>query len=199
MGYACPVCEVPQRDAEHLANHLAFTAMLHGDAHETWLDEHAPGWADGSPDDLGDRVVEFASEAAYDEAFEDTVHAHDHGERAHRHRPAAGEGADAQPGVGRGGDPAIDPGAAARRGGSAPADETRAVLREARELTRRMRAGDDGDDGERETAGGETETGGGDPDADGGGAGTGADAGDDATNDESAGDGGTGADDATGE
>lgn len=176
MGYACPVCKVPQRDAEHLANHLAFTAMLHGDAHETWLDEHAPGWADGSPDDLADRVVEFASEAAYDEAFEDTVHAHDHGERAHRHRPAAGEGADAQPGVGRGGDPAIDPGAAARRGGSAPADETRAVLREARELTRRMRAGDAGDDATNDAS-----------------------AGDDATNDESAGDGGTGADDATGE
>ena len=63
MGYACPVCDTPQRDAEHLANHLAFTAMLHGDAHETWLDDHVPEWGDAG--------------AAYEEVFEDTVHDHD--------------------------------------------------------------------------------------------------------------------------
>ena len=40
MGYACPVCEIPHQDATHLANHLAFTAMTHGDDHEAWLDDH---------------------------------------------------------------------------------------------------------------------------------------------------------------
>ena len=38
MGYACPVCEDPQSDATHLANHLAFTAMLRGGEHGEWLD-----------------------------------------------------------------------------------------------------------------------------------------------------------------
>jgi hypothetical protein len=140
MGYACPVCEVPQRDAEHLANHLAFTAMLHADAHETWLDEHAPGWSDGSPADLADRVADLATETDYDEVFEDTAHAHDHaqergtGEARHGGEPPGGCGA-----------PAVDPGAAARRGGSATREETEAVFREARELTRRMYDEGDGD------------------------------------------------------
>jgi len=85
MGYACPVCETPQRDGEHLANHLAFTAMLHGDAHETWLDEHAPDWSAAGAAELAPVVVEYADEVAYDEVFEDTVpEAHDHG---HDHPP----------------------------------------------------------------------------------------------------------------
>jgi len=84
MGYACPVCETPQRDGEHLANHLAFTAMLHGDAHETWLDEHVPDWSEAGAADLAPVVVDYADEVAYEEVFEDTVegrttdHAHDH-------------------------------------------------------------------------------------------------------------------------
>lgn len=79
MGYACPVCETPQRDGEHLANHLAFTAMLHGDAHETWLDEHAPDWSEEGAAELAPVVVEFADEAAYEEVFEDTTgHDRDH-------------------------------------------------------------------------------------------------------------------------
>ena len=91
MGYACPVCETPQRDADHLANHLAFTAMLHGDAHETWLDEHAPGWGEAGVDELAPVVVEYAEAADYDEVFEERVpegaagdHDHDH---AHGRRP----------------------------------------------------------------------------------------------------------------
>ena len=78
MGYACPVCDVPQRDAEHLANHLAFTALLRGADHEEWLDEVVPGWNEEGPDELAGRVVEYADEADYDEVFEDTAGGHDH-------------------------------------------------------------------------------------------------------------------------
>ncbi|MFC6771069.1 DUF5810 domain-containing protein, partial [Halorubrum pallidum] len=56
MGYACPVCETPQRDGEHLAHHLAFTAMLHGDDHAEWLDDHVADWADRDPDGLAAEV-----------------------------------------------------------------------------------------------------------------------------------------------
>jgi hypothetical protein len=82
MGYACPVCETPQRDAEHLANHLAFTAMLHGDAHERWLDKTVPEWADLGADGLAPVVADHAAEADYEEVFEESVpgggHGHDH-------------------------------------------------------------------------------------------------------------------------
>ncbi|WP_049971826.1 DUF5810 domain-containing protein [Haladaptatus cibarius] len=78
MGFACPVCETPQSDGEHLANHLAFAAMLGDDDHETWLDEHTPGWSEESPDELASRVTEHASEEEYPQVFEDTVHDHGH-------------------------------------------------------------------------------------------------------------------------
>jgi hypothetical protein len=141
MGYACPVCETPQRDAEHLANHLAFTAMLHGDEHETWLDDRVPGWADAGVAELAAVVTDHAPEAAYDEVFEDAVpeqgrghgrdaygddnhHDHDHG----RSTPPGGV-ADVP---------------------NAPDAETRQVLAEARELTREMlgEADADADGGE---------------------------------------------------
>ena len=129
MGYACPVCETPQMDAEHLANHLAFTAMLGDDAHEAWLDEHAPGWADQGEAELSERVVEYAESEEFPQVFEDTTedapadaaersgalfeddheHAHDH---PNEHASGAHQRADAL-------------------------DE---VLEEARELTRRMLA-----------------------------------------------------------
>ena len=130
MGYACPVCETPQRDAEHLANHLAFTAMLHGDDHETWLDDRVPGWADAGVAELAAVVTDHAPEAAYDEVFEDAVpeqgrghgrdaygHDHDHG----RSTPPGGV-ADV---------PKADA-------------ETRQVLAEARALTREMLGEADG-------------------------------------------------------
>jgi hypothetical protein len=156
MGYACPVCEVPQQDGEHLANHLAFTAMLHDDEHADWLDESVPGWRDGGPADLAPRVADLAEESDYDAVFEDTTgrHAHDH---AHGH----GHGHE------QGGAPhGVDPAAAARRGarGGEMDDETAAVLAEARELTREMlpddasdAAGGDGAaaDGEEAAAGGD--------------------------------------------
>ncbi|MFC6731530.1 DUF5810 domain-containing protein [Haladaptatus sp. DYSN1] len=78
MGYACPVCDAPQMDGKHLANHLAFTAMLGNADHETWLDEHAPGWSDEGHRELAARVTEFAEEREYPQVFEDTTDQHDH-------------------------------------------------------------------------------------------------------------------------
>ncbi len=78
MGYPCPVCDLPQHDAEHLANHLAMTALTHGDAHEDWLDETVPGWSEESPETLGDRVVPHAEAVPHETVFEDTTGRHDH-------------------------------------------------------------------------------------------------------------------------
>jgi hypothetical protein len=73
MGYACPVCETPQADAEHLANHLAFTAMLRDDDHRVWLDDHVPGWPSLGPDDLAPQVADVATETSHETVFEDTT------------------------------------------------------------------------------------------------------------------------------
>lgn len=79
MGYACPVCGDPQADAEHLANHLAFTAMLGDDAHEDWLAEYAPDWDESDADRLASVVSEHAEEMEYPQVFEDTTdEGHDH-------------------------------------------------------------------------------------------------------------------------
>jgi len=148
MGYACPVCETPQRDGEHLAHHLAFTAMLHGDDHEAWLDEHVPDWSDREPAGLADAVTPHAEDAEYHEVFEDTVDRgrpdvdlgdHDHaggGGTGHGHAHGAHEAPGARGVVDESG--ATDP-------------ETEAALREARELTRQMfeeGEGDETDDAE---------------------------------------------------
>jgi len=122
MGFACPVCETPQQDATHLANHLAFTAMVHGDEHEAWLDEHVPGWEEYGEAELAPEVAELAPEADYEQVFEDTAHAH-----GHRHEPGEREQS-----------AGIDPGAAASAGRGTLDEETRAVLEEARELTAEM-------------------------------------------------------------
>ncbi|WP_423750851.1 DUF5810 domain-containing protein [Salinirarus marinus] len=125
MGYSCPVCDTPQRDGEHLANHLAFTAMLHGGDHEAWLDDRVPEWASRGAAELAPAVTEFADDAEYDEVFEDTVDRHDHGSGSlfddsnHDHGrepPVSDAGVD----------------------GDASDPETRRVIEEARELTRRM-------------------------------------------------------------
>jgi hypothetical protein len=134
MGYACPVCAVPQRDATHLADHLAFTAMLHGDDHEAWLDDHAPDWESSSPADLASVVAGHAPTAEYDEVFEDTVHGPD-GSHSHDHDHDHGHGGTPEGVPGDGSLPTGVSGAA----GDAPMDEeTRAVLEEARAMTRQM-------------------------------------------------------------
>ncbi|MEF8975040.1 MAG: DUF5810 domain-containing protein [Halapricum sp.] len=115
MAYLCPVCEEPQVDAEHLANHLAFTAVIRGGDHEDWLDEHAPGWGEDDDEGLaarlreGDAVAEV--EHPIDEADDGAGHTH-------------------------GQDPAID--GQAVGDASALDDDARAILEEAQELTRRM-------------------------------------------------------------
>lgn len=73
MGYTCPVCGAPQADGEHLANHLAITAMTHGEDHEDWLDDHATDWRDCSPEELAERATAYAEETDYETVFEDTT------------------------------------------------------------------------------------------------------------------------------
>jgi len=103
MGYACPVCETPHPDGEHLANHLAFTALLGREDHEAWLDEHAPDWDQQGPAELAPLVVEAVPETEFPQVFDDTTpsggargqgHGHDH---ANGHGHAGGE--DAAPSV----------------------------------------------------------------------------------------------------
>ena len=138
-GYACPVCATPQRDAEHLANHLAFTAMLRHEDHEEWLDETVPGWSELGPADLGERVVEFADETAYEEVFEDTVGSSGAG----RGDLTGGQGH----GHGHGHDHGGPSGSAL--GAAANDAEAQAVLDEAQEMTRQMLSGeDDASDGD---------------------------------------------------
>ncbi|MFB6106955.1 MAG: DUF5810 domain-containing protein [Halobacteriaceae archaeon] len=126
MDYACPVCETPEVDAEHLANHLAFTALLGDDAHESWLDDTVPDWGERDPETLGPAVVEHADEVETpaDES------AHDHS--AGREDPAGR----------RGSAPVADRGAEL-------GDADRAVLREAREMTERMYGLDEADADDR--------------------------------------------------
>jgi len=128
MGYACPVCDDPQADAGHLANHLAFTAMTGGDDHEAWLDERVPGWGQLGEAELSEEVVEYAEETEFPQVFEDTVdrsgggHDHDHEGPGHDDLPQ---------------------GASRHRGKNALRDRDSEVLAEARELTRAMLDEDD--------------------------------------------------------
>ncbi|MDG5777335.1 DUF5810 domain-containing protein [Haloarculaceae archaeon H-GB2-1] len=119
MGYGCPVCEDPQADETHLANHLAFTAMLRDDGHETWLAEHVTNWESLSPPELADRLVDHVEETEFPQVFEDTTddHAHDHESDDARRSPTVDQSGD------------LD-------------TATREVLEEARELTRQRRTDD---------------------------------------------------------
>lgn len=137
MGYACPVCETPHPDGEHLANHLAFTALLGREDHETWLDEHAPDWDQLGPEELAPLVVEAVPETEFPQVFDDTTdpgHNHQHG-HGHEHgedpAPTVEEylAQDGQRGYGRGD----------RTAGAEDA------LAEAREMTAEMLADDDGE------------------------------------------------------
>ena len=152
MGYECPVCATPQADARHLANHMAFTAVLGSEEHEAWLDEHAPGWSETGEAELAPRVAEHAPEGEFEQVFEDTVggleesdptdpleersgalfddeagHAHGRGHE-HDHGPRAGTGPDPEE---------LD-------------EETREVLEEAREMTREMLEVGEEREGERD-------------------------------------------------
>ncbi|PSQ35075.1 hypothetical protein BRD08_07935 [Halobacteriales archaeon SW_10_66_29] len=143
MGYRCPVCGDPQADGVHLANHLAFTAMVRGGEHEDWLDEHVPDWAARGEDGLAAAVTDLADSAEYPQVFDDTTgnhnyergQAHGHGE-AHDHgRAGDAMGADSLP---------VDVQAV----DNVEMDEEAAeMLAEAREMTRERRSSADEDTG----------------------------------------------------
>jgi hypothetical protein len=143
MGYRCPVCGDPQADGVHLANHLAFTAMVRGGEHEDWLGEHVPDWASRGEDGLAAAVTELADSAEYPQVFEDTTGNHDY-ERGNAH----------------GNEEAYDHGHAGDAMGadSLPVDvqavdnvemdkEAAEMLAEAREMTRERRSSADEDTG----------------------------------------------------
>lgn len=118
MGYLCPVCEEPFGDDTQCANHLAVTAILHGEAHEQWLAEavDAPDWESVPRTDLAEIVAEHAEETSDHDHPGD--HTHPVGNAGDKHQQA--------------GQPAItDPAEALDADG-------RSILNEARELTRRM-------------------------------------------------------------
>ncbi len=113
MAYVCPVCTALQADGEHLANHLAFTALLHDDDHADWLDDHVGDWTQRDPQSLASVVVDHAEEVA------DQNGSADH---AHQTPPQLEDTLRRHTGTGR---TASDP-------------ETTRILAEARELTAEM-------------------------------------------------------------
>ena len=139
MGYACPVCADPQADAGHLANHLAFTAMLDDEAHEEWLEKHAPGWESMGESELSEVAREAAEETEFPQVFDDTAGGLSESDEDPEERSGAlfegdhGHGHDHDHDHGRGDAPG------GNRGGRPPMDEAaEAALQEAREMTRRM-------------------------------------------------------------
>ncbi|MFB6084391.1 MAG: DUF5810 domain-containing protein [Halorientalis sp.] len=159
MGYACPVCADPQADAEHLANHLAFTAMLGDDDHEAWLEEHAPGWDQDDADALATTVADLAEETDYPQVFEDTVD-----RRSTNSRTQSGDTTDHD--HERSGALFDDETRAVERGRERAQDlsgldgEDEEILEEAREMTRKIQEGDEpasADDGDEDATDSETE------------------------------------------
>jgi hypothetical protein len=152
MGFACPVCGDPQADAEHLANHVAFTALMRGGDHEAFLDERVPEWGDLDETALGERVVEYAEETEFPQVFEDTTggDSHEHGhESGDRHTDGEHSG---HRGAGRSRGMPAGAGDAERRAdadGTEVPPDVRGVVEEARELTRQRREG--ATDGDSET------------------------------------------------
>ena len=124
MGFACPVCEEPQVDDAHLANHLAFTAILRAGEHEAWLDEHVPDWNERGPAELGPLVADHAE--AIDVEVPDEGH-------ATPDRPTLG-----------------DPSTSGHRGrrGERSSSVEREILEEARALTRKRRENRDASESE---------------------------------------------------
>ena len=149
MGYRCPVCEDPQADDAHLANHLAFTALIRGGDHEDWLDEHVPDWGGMGEERLANTVRDHAESVDYPAVFEDTTgqelgREHDHtGDQGHAQGGPAGwgENSEDRPEM-------VDP-----PFGGEMDEETRAAIERARELTRERRANaasDEPDDGDEQ-------------------------------------------------
>jgi len=140
MGYLCPVCAEPFGDAAACANHLAVTAILHGEDHEAWLADAVDGRADEAVDDTADDWESVPrselAELVADRAEETTDHDHP-GEHSHTH-PVDGSEEATQ------GGPAITESQAETARLDADAQ---AILDEARELTDRMQQRGPDDEG----------------------------------------------------
>jgi len=134
MGYRCPVCGDPQADDVHLANHLAFTALVRGGDHEVWLDDHVPDWGRRDEEGLAGEVTDLAESAEYPQVFEDTTGQSDR-DHNHQHGQPPGQGA---------GDIPVDVGAVGKQDPEA-AEE---IMAEAREMTRERRTDGDEDGSE---------------------------------------------------
>jgi len=135
MGYRCPVCDDPQADDVHLANHLAFTALVHGGDHEDWLDNQVPDWAEMGEQGLADQLREHAESAEYPAVFEDTTDGADRTQRGghgHDHARARGAG---PTGSDEGCPEMVD-----QPFGGGMDEESREAIERARELTRTRRA-----------------------------------------------------------
>lgn len=115
MGYRCPVCETPQPDAEHLANHVAFTGLMGDGDHERWLDEHVTDWAAHDPESLGETLADIVP----------SVELEDIGSEGHEGR----------------GRPSVDTVSAGKATDEDLDPVTAAALAEAREMTQEMVGG----------------------------------------------------------
>jgi hypothetical protein len=152
MGYRCPVCHDPQADDVHLANHLAFTALVHGGDHEDWLDDHVTDWGEMGEDALADHVREHAESAEYPAVFEDTADVATDQRRRDDHGHADDhdhDGSASRAGADRDRPEMVDP-----PFGDGMDEKTREAVERARELTRKRRANateDRPDDGGEET------------------------------------------------
>ncbi|MFO7834737.1 MAG: DUF5810 domain-containing protein [Halohasta sp.] len=141
MGYLCPVCAEPFGDAAACANHLAVTAILHGEDHDAWLadavDERAEAAVDDTADDWESVPRVELAEIVADRAEETTDHDHP-GEHSHTH-PVDGSHEETT----QGGPAIIE-----SKAETAQLDaDARAILEEARELTERMQQRGHDDEG----------------------------------------------------
>jgi|AntRauTorcE11898_2_1112593.scaffolds.fasta_scaffold23927_3 hypothetical protein len=135
MGYLCPVCEEPFGDEAACANHLAVTAILHGESHDQWLAE-AVDKRDGATDDWESVPRADLAEIVAERAEESTDHDHP-GDHGHTH-PVDGAADYPVDNAGEhhqhSGQPAITE---STEGEQLDAD-AQSILSEARELTRKM-------------------------------------------------------------
>ena len=139
MGYRCPVCDDPQADDVHLANHLAFTALIRGGDHEEWLDNHAPDWGEMGEEGLAAHVREHAESADYPAVFEHTADSATGQEPGGGHDSAGGHDHAHDGPAGQTGDSEGRPEMADPPFGGAVDEETREAVERARELTRKRR------------------------------------------------------------
>jgi len=130
MGFSCPVCEDPQADGVHLANHLAITAMTRGGDHEAFLDEEVPNWQELGEEGLAERLRAVAEETEYPQVFEDTTGSHDHEHGGKSPTDSVPYETDLPDGLSD--------------------EESGEIMEEAMELTRKRRESEDADNGDDE-------------------------------------------------